>query len=74
MTPDGRSVAFPAEQARLTLEAGDAVELAGVRLELSAGGLVAESNDGQALASHQSFWLAWSQFHPDTELWVAGAG
>jgi len=74
MTPDGRSVAFPAGNARLTLEAGNAVELAGVRLGLSAGGLVAESNDGQALASHQSFWFAWSQFRPGTELWIDGAG
>jgi hypothetical protein len=26
--------------------------------------------DGEPLAAHQAFWFAWSQFHPDTELWV----
>ncbi len=25
--------------------------------------------DGDELAAHQSFWFAWSQFHPDTGLW-----
>jgi len=25
--------------------------------------------DGSALGSHQAFWFAWSQFHPQTALW-----
>ena len=69
ITPDGQAVAFPAGQARLALEAGEGVELAGVRLRAASGGLVAESLAGEPLASHQSFWFAWSQFHEDTELW-----
>jgi hypothetical protein len=69
MTPKGQAVAFAAGQARLTLEAGGYVEQAGVRLSLESGGLVARSTDGEELVSHQSFWFAWSQFHPDTELW-----
>jgi len=33
------------------------------------GGLRAEDVDGTDLGSHQAFWFAWSQFHPETELW-----
>jgi hypothetical protein len=25
---------------------------------------------GDELSAHQAFWFAWSQFHPDTELWL----
>lgn len=66
---DGTPLAFPAAAARAALEAGAAVELGGVVLRADGGGLVAEV-DGQPFPSHQAFWFAWSQFHPDTLLWA----
>jgi hypothetical protein len=65
----GAPVAFPAAAARRELLAGRRPEAAGVVLAVDAGGVVAEAADGGDLASHQAFWFAWSQFHPDTELW-----
>ena len=62
-------VAFPAEAARATLQRGDPVTLGSVTLVLDGGGLRAEV-DGAAVPSHQAFWFAWSQFHPDTMLWL----
>lgn len=66
--PDGTPVAFPAEAAQAALDAGDTVSLAGVELVDDAGGLRARF-EGAAISSHQSFWFAWSQFHPTTLLW-----
>ena len=65
---DGTTVAFPAALARSTLAAGDPVELSGVSLADDGGGLVA-SVDGAEAGTHEAFWFAWSQFHPDTLLW-----
>lgn len=67
--PDGRPVAFDVEAARAELAAGRAVTFGGVVLR-DGGGLQATDLDGRALASHQSFWFAWSQFHPSTGLWA----
>ena len=69
-TPDGQAVAFPVVQARSAIEAGGDVMLAGVRVTMDAGGLRAELADGTPIASHQAFWFAWSQFHPDTAVWT----
>ena len=69
-TPDGQAVAFPVGQARAALEDGGDVMLAGVRVTMDAGGLRAELADGTPIASHQAFWFAWSQFHPDTVVWT----
>jgi len=44
-----------------------------VQLELTAGGIRAidtNGSDDTELGSHQAFWFAWSQFHPETELWI----
>ena len=68
--PDGTVIAFPVGQATLALEAGEDVQLAGVLVELDAGGLVATAADGSSLPTHQAFWFAWSQFHPDTKVWA----
>lgn len=65
---DGATLAFPAALARSALEAGDSVELGDVMLTDDGGGLVA-SVDGVAVGTHEAFWFAWSQFHPDTLLW-----
>lgn len=65
----GTPVAFVRSTAMLALTKGDKVEADNVRLELDAGGIKAVDNDGKDLGSHQAFWFAWSQFHPDTTVW-----
>ncbi len=72
ITADGDAVAFPVEAARTALAAGDTVESGGVRLRLEAGALAATGPDGEGLAVQESFWFAWSQFHPGTALWPTG--
>ena len=68
MDADGTPVAFPVAPARLALEAGEEVELAGVALRPDAGGLRAFI-DGMEIPAHEAFWFAWSQFQPQTLLW-----
>jgi len=65
---DGTPVAFPVAPARLALEAGEEVALAGVALQPDAGGLRAFI-DGAEIPAHEAFWFAWSQFQPQTLLW-----
>jgi hypothetical protein len=65
---DGRPVAFPVGAARLALEAGETVAVAGVALRTDAGGLRAVNN-GFEVSAHEAFWFAWSQFQPQTLLW-----
>jgi len=68
--PDGTAVAFPADDARAALVPVESVEAAGVELVADGGGLRAvDAATGDPLPSHESFWFAWSQFHPTTELW-----
>ncbi len=63
-------VAFPADAARAALAAGETVTSAGVELVDDGGGLRAiDAATGTSIPSHESFWFAWSQFHPTTELW-----
>ena len=69
ITADGTAVAFPAGAARTALAAGREVAAAGVELYGDGGGLRARTTDGGELAAHEAFWFAWSQFHPDSELW-----
>ncbi len=68
ITDDGTAVAFPVDVARNELKAGRTVELAGITVTIDAGGLRASSN-GAEVPSHQAFWFAWAQFHPETKLW-----
>ena len=70
VAPEGTLLAFPVEQAAGELAAGRPVELAGVRVTTDGAGLLAETLDGQPLASHQAYWFAWSQFHPGTAVWA----
>ena len=65
---DGTPVAFPVGATRLALEADEEVVLAGVTLQLDAGGLRAFI-DGAESPAHEAFWFAWSQFQPQTLLW-----
>jgi hypothetical protein len=71
---DGTPLAFPSAAARAALEAGETVELAGVRLEPDGDGLRATLDTGAEAVSHQAFWFAWSQFHPGTIVWTRTAG
>jgi hypothetical protein len=66
--PEGRPVAFHADAARAALLDGERVTLNGVEVQLSGSGLRAVGPDGD-VQSHEAFWFAWSQFHPDTAVW-----
>ncbi|MEP3275621.1 MAG: DUF3179 domain-containing (seleno)protein [Stappiaceae bacterium] len=69
ITASGKPVAFQRSQALVALSKGDEIAYENIRLELVAGGIRAVDADGSDLGSHQAFWFAWSQFHPQTELW-----
>jgi len=65
----GRPVAFQRSKALAALQNGEEIVFENVRLVLDAGGIRAVDADGSDLGSHQAFWFAWSQFHPETALW-----
>ena len=69
ITASGRPVAFQRSAAMIALRRGEAITFENIRLVLSAGGIRAVGADGSDVGSHQAFWFAWSQFHPDTALW-----
>jgi len=69
ITASGKPVAFQRSTAMSALQQGKEIAVENVRLQLDAGGIKAVDKDGADLGSHQAFWFAWSQFHPDTELW-----
>jgi hypothetical protein len=71
--PDGVPLAFPVDQARSALAQDQEVTLGEVRLLADGSGLRAELVDGSEAVAHQAFWFAWSQFHPGTMVWTAGA-
>ncbi len=67
---DGTVIAFPSDTASAVLEAGGPVRSGGVELVADGDGLRAvDVVSGGELPAHEAFWFAWSQFHPDTELW-----
>lgn len=65
----GKPVAFQRSKAFVALKSGRNITFENVSLVLEAGGIKAVGADGSELASHQAFWFAWSQFHPQTALW-----
>lgn len=65
----GTPIAFQRSKAFVALKNGKEISFENVRLELDAGGIRAVDADGTSLGSHQAFWFAWSQFHPETVLW-----
>ena len=69
IAPDGTAVAFPVDAAHQALADGHVVAAAGLDVHTAGAGLRAGTSDGDDVASHQAFWFAWSQFHPDTLLW-----
>jgi hypothetical protein len=68
--PAGNAIAFPVEQAIAELDAGGAVAVGQVEAFADAGGLRVRIIGGDELPAHESFWFAWSQFHPDTAVWT----
>lgn len=69
ITATGKPVAFQRSKAFVALKNGEEIAFENIRLELDAGGIRAVDADGSDLGSHQAFWFAWSQFHPQTALW-----
>ncbi len=69
ITASGKPVAFQRSKAFVALQNGAEISFENLRLKLDAGGIRAVDADGSDIGSHQAFWFAWSQFHPDTALW-----
>ena len=69
ITASGKPVAFQRSKALAALRMGKEIIFENVRLELDGGGVKAVDVDGSDIGSHQAFWFAWSQFHPQTALW-----
>jgi len=70
VTASGKPVAFQRSTAFAALTSGVEITHETVRLKLDAGGIRAVDAEGSDLGSHQAFWFAWSQFHPETVLWT----
>ena len=68
---DGTPIAFPAEDVREAIDNGQTPGLPGITIVAEAGGFQALAADGEPVATHEAFWFAWSQFHPDTLVWSA---
>ncbi|HUG09116.1 MAG TPA: DUF3179 domain-containing (seleno)protein [Acidimicrobiia bacterium] len=69
---DGTPVAFPVQATRERLADGH-IEFKGLTVRLVDSVRVFDAG-GDELVSHESFWFAWSQFHPGTLLWSAQSG
>lgn len=65
----GKPVAFQRSKAVAALKRGTSITYENIHLQLDAGGVKAVDANGVDLGSHQAFWFAWSQFHPQTALW-----
>ncbi|MGH2954656.1 MAG: DUF3179 domain-containing (seleno)protein [Solirubrobacterales bacterium] len=69
IAPGGTPVAFPVAEAVAAVREGERVAAEGVEAVADGDGLRMRTAGGRELPSHQAFWFAWSQFHPDTALW-----
>jgi len=69
VTDDGTSIAFPTNAVKDVFDTGDEFNFEGLTVRLSDGIRVFDSA-GKELPTHQSFWFAWSQFHPGTVVWT----
>lgn len=66
---DGTTIAFAVDALRAaTARPDDVVRFGDVTVVADGGGFVADV-DGVEVGTHEAFWFAWSQFHPDTLLW-----
>jgi len=70
VTASGKPIAFPKGDAFLALRRGEKIEFENIKLVLDSGGIRAVDKEGKDVGSHQAFWFAWSQFYPETELWM----
>ncbi|NNE12204.1 MAG: DUF3179 domain-containing protein [Ilumatobacter sp.] len=70
---DGTAIGFSVDALRTATADGAVVRFEGVTVTPDGGGFVAEV-DGDEVGTHEAFWFAWSQFHPDTRLWPNDAG
>ncbi len=70
ITDGGQAIAFHRDNALEALRSGEKITYANIELVMDGGGVKAVDSDGNDLGGHQAFWFAWSQFHPETELWV----
>lgn len=68
ITRDGTPIAFPVATAVAALDRGQPVVVEGHEVISDGGGLRVIGPDGEVVV-HESFWFAWSQFHPGTLLW-----
>ena len=69
VTASGKPIAFHVASLIKVLDAGEKVEIENIQIVSDAGGVKAIDKDGNDLGTHQAFWFAWSQFHPETLLW-----
>ena len=69
LTKDGTALAFHLPSVIAALSAEEVVKVGDVQVVLEAGGVRAVDGEGTDLGTHQAFWFAWSQFHPETQLW-----
>jgi Protein of unknown function (DUF3179) len=68
---DGSAIAFPSAAVSAAFASGATVELGSVELRAAGDGFEAfDLVSGDAIAAHEAFWFAWSQFHPETLLWM----
>ena len=67
---NGTPLAIHVNSARSALDRGEVVQIGDdIRVLGSGDGVFAVDGNGNEIAGHQAFWLAWAQFHPSTELW-----
>ena len=72
ISPDGIPVAFPVAHTRDALAEGE-FGYEGMTVRLVDSIRVFDAN-GRELVTHESFWFAWSQFHPTTLVWTPFSG
>lgn len=69
ITDDGQAIAVHVGAAASVLSGGgERLEIEGFQIRLDGSGIRA-TRDGEDAGGHQAFWFAWSQFHPDTQIW-----
>ena len=68
ISPDGTPIAFPVVSVEASFDRGDEFEFEGVTVRFEDGVRVFDAA-GEELTTHQAFWFAWSQFHPETLVW-----
>ncbi len=66
--PDGTPIAFPMNAVEESLDDRGEFEFEGLNVRRTDGIRVFDRT-GEELVTHQAFWFAWSQFHPETIVW-----